>query len=73
VNRNLPEKHEYHVVPNSRFAAGGGHFAFMLCGPAMANAMPQFCRDESSFDRAAFHRQFNKDVLAFFRAGFGDR
>jgi predicted dienelactone hydrolase len=62
VDRNLPAKHEYHVVPNA------GHFAFLIpCPPALAKAVPEICTDAPSFDRAAFHKQFNANVLAFFR------
>jgi predicted dienelactone hydrolase len=68
VDRNLPAKHEYHVVPNS------GHFAFLApCPPALAEAMPEICTDAPGFDRAAFHEQFNAAVLAFFRANLGTR
>jgi hypothetical protein len=62
VDRNLPGKHEYHVVPNS------GHFAFLIpCPPTWAKAVPEICTDAPGFDRFAFHKQFNADVLAFFR------
>jgi predicted dienelactone hydrolase len=67
VNRNLPAKHEYHMVPNS------GHFAFVICPPAMAKAAPEICTDAPGFDRVAFHQQFNADVLAFFQAELRDR
>jgi predicted dienelactone hydrolase len=68
VERNLPAKHEYYVVPNS------GHFAFLtICPPALAKSRPELCTDAPGFDRAAFHQQFNADVLAFFRARLGDR
>jgi predicted dienelactone hydrolase len=63
VDKNLPTKHEYHVVPNS------GHFAFQApCPPALVAELPRICADAGGFDRAAFHRQFNADALAFFQA-----
>jgi predicted dienelactone hydrolase len=63
VDKNLPTKHDYRVVANS------GHFAFLApCSPAMAAELPYICKDAGDFDRAAFHRQFNADVLAFFEA-----
>jgi predicted dienelactone hydrolase len=63
VNKNLPTKHEYYVVPSS------GHFSFLApCPPAMVKELPRLCVDAGGFDRAAFHRQFNAAVLAFFRA-----
>ena len=62
LDANLPAKHEYHVVPNS------GHFAFVPpCPPAMAQAVPELCTDASGFDRAAFHKEFNAAVIAFFQ------
>jgi predicted dienelactone hydrolase len=63
VDKNLPTKHEYHVVPNS------GHFAFLApCPSALVAELPYICKDAGDFDRAAFHRQFNADALAFFQA-----
>jgi predicted dienelactone hydrolase len=68
VDRNLPSQHEYHVVANS------GHFAFLSpCPPALAKAVPEICADMPDFDRVAFHKQFNSDVLTFFRDQLGDR
>jgi predicted dienelactone hydrolase len=29
------------------------------------------CTDAPGFDRVAFHKEFNADVLAFFRANLG--
>ena len=59
----LPVKPEYHVVPNA------GHFAFLApCTPALAAVAPQICRDPQGFDRAAFHREFDPAVVAFFKA-----
>ena len=63
VDKNLPSKHEYHVVSNAV------HFAFLApCSAALAKAVPEICTDAAGFDRVAFHRQFNADVLAFFQA-----
>jgi len=61
VDANLPAQHDYRVVPNS------GHFAFFLCPPAMLQAGSELCADAPGFDRAAFHAEFNAEVLAFFR------
>jgi predicted dienelactone hydrolase len=62
VDRSLPARHEYHVVSNA------GHFAFLIpCPPALAKAVPEACTDMPGFDRVAFHKQFNADVLGFFR------
>ena len=66
VNEHLLEKHEYHVVPKAH------HFAFQLCGPSL-KPVPAFCADAPGFDRAAFHKQFNTDVIGFFRTQLGGR
>jgi predicted dienelactone hydrolase len=63
VYDRLPVKPEYHVVANA------GHFAFLApCSPALAARVPEICHDPEGFDRAAFHREFNRDVVAFFKA-----
>ena len=63
VDKNLPTKHDYHVVPNS------GHFAFLApCPPALVAELPRICADANGFDRIAFHKKFNADALAFFQA-----
>jgi predicted dienelactone hydrolase len=62
VDRNLPARPEYHVVPNS------AHFAFMApCSAEATKALPEICADDGAFDRVAFHAEFNAAVLAFFR------
>jgi predicted dienelactone hydrolase len=63
VYDGLPTKPEYHVVPNA------GHFVFLApCTPAFERIAPEACRDHAGFDRAAFHREFNSAVVAFFTA-----
>jgi len=62
VYEGLPTKPEYHVVPNA------GHFAFLApCTPMTERFAPGICRDPPDFDRAAFHREFNPAVVAFFK------
>jgi predicted dienelactone hydrolase len=62
IDRSLPARPEYHVVPNS------AHFAFVArCSAEGAKALPEICVDAGAFDRAAFHEEFNATVLAFFR------
>jgi predicted dienelactone hydrolase len=62
VDKSLPAPHEYHFVPNA------GHFVFLAPCPAdLAARRPELCVDPPGFDRVAFHKQFNADVLAFFR------
>ena len=68
LDNGLPIKHDYHVVPNS------GHFAFLApCPPALTKARPELCTDAPGFDRLAFHRQFDTEVLAFFRVQLENR
>ena len=63
VYDGLPAKPEYHVVQNA------GHFVFLApCSPQLERVAPEICRDPAGFDRAAFHRDFNPAVVAFFRA-----
>ena len=61
VYQALPVKPDYRVVPNA------GHFVIMVpCSAPMARAVPEICNDAPGFDRVAFHRQFNAEILAFF-------
>jgi predicted dienelactone hydrolase len=61
VRRNLPTPPETHVVP------GAGHYDFLApCSPELAKANPEICTSEPGFDRTAFHRDFDRDVVAFF-------
>jgi len=62
VNRNLPVEHEYHIVPNA------AHFAFLApCPPSLATKRPELCTDAPGFNRVAFHKQFDADVVRFFQ------
>lgn len=52
----------------SHRVAGAGHFAFLApCSAAQAEAAPAICQDAAGFDRAAWHRDFNAAVAAFFK------
>jgi predicted dienelactone hydrolase len=63
VDRNLAAKPELHTVANA------GHFAFLpSCSPGQARALAQICADPEGFDRAAFHGEFDRQVIAFFHA-----
>jgi predicted dienelactone hydrolase len=63
VDKSLRARHEYHFVRNA------GHFVFLAPCPAdLATRRPELCVDPPGFDRVAFHKQFNADVLAFFQA-----
>jgi hypothetical protein len=83
VDANLPAKHEYHVVPNSthfaflficppgleeavRSACRRGLVS--RCSPEPEKNVREICTDTPGFDRVAFHKQFNVDVLTFVQA-----
>ncbi|WP_095202215.1 alpha/beta hydrolase family protein [Mesorhizobium carmichaelinearum] len=58
----LPPTLDFHVVPNAV------HFSFLTpCPPEDARKPSPACIDAPGFDRIAFHKAFNADVLAFFR------
>ena len=59
VRRLLPTPPEYHAVP------GAAHFSFVA--PCPSWLLPMICKDATGFDRAAFHRDFNHSVVAFYR------
>lgn len=62
IRREFPKPAEEHVV------ARAGHYAFLPpCTEALAQQAPQICTDDPSFDRAAFHRDFNREVVEFFK------
>jgi predicted dienelactone hydrolase len=67
IANGLPGQPDIHVLP-------AGHFTFMApCSPQLAAAIPRICTDDPpGFDRAAFHRNFNADVIRFFRAQLGN-
>jgi predicted dienelactone hydrolase len=68
VARSLPGKPDIHNVP-------AGHFVFLApCSPQLAAAIPRICTDVPlGFDRTAFHREFNADVIRFFRENLDRR
>ncbi|WP_158817911.1 serine aminopeptidase domain-containing protein [Methylocapsa sp. S129] len=58
----LPAKPDFHIVANA------AHFAFLTpCPPELLKNQPALCADAAGFDRAAFHREFDAQVLSFFR------
>jgi predicted dienelactone hydrolase len=62
VANELPGKPDFHVVPHSR------HFAFLAPCPAdLTKSAPEICSDGPGFDRTAFHKEFDAEVLTFFR------
>lgn len=50
---------------------GADHWVFTPpCDAERRQAQPWLCADPPGFDRAAFHRTFQADAIAFFRAAF---
>ena len=60
IRELLPTPPEYHAVP------GAGHFSFLA--PCPSWLFPLICKDAKGFDRAAFHRDFNRAVIAFYQS-----
>lgn len=57
----LPRTPDFHVVPNAV------HFSFLASCHKGAGKPSDLCIDRPGFDRVAFHKTFDADVLAFFR------
>lgn len=54
--------------PDYRVAEGAGHFDFLQpCSARLVAAAPAICEPTPGFDRAAFHEQLNREVVAFFK------
>ncbi|MEX3959103.1 alpha/beta hydrolase family protein [Trinickia sp. EG282A] len=63
VRADLPHAPEYHVVANA------GHYDFLPpCDARLSRMRPEICNSLPGFDRAAFHKQFNADVVRSFQA-----
>ncbi|MBB4291035.1 putative dienelactone hydrolase [Rhizobium leguminosarum] len=62
--RVLPEKPDFRIVPNAV------HLSFLTMCPK-TDLSSEACIDAPGFDRAAFHREFNAEVVAFFRRNLG--
>ena len=61
VAGGLPAAPDLHVVPNA------SHYAFLPpCTETRRQFVAFICADEPGFDRAAFHKQFNREVVVFF-------
>ncbi|KQY99052.1 dienelactone hydrolase [Caulobacter sp. Root1455] len=62
VRASLPNA-DYHVVAKAR------HFDFLTpCNDYTRKTLAFLCNSDPSFDRAAFHRDFDASVTAFFKA-----
>ena len=63
VRDDLPHAPEYHLVANA------GHYDFLPpCNTRLSRLRPQICKSLPGFDRAAFHSQFNAEVVQFFQS-----
>jgi predicted dienelactone hydrolase len=61
VAAGLPRTPEVHLVANA------DHFDFLApCPPTLAHMAPVICTSRPGFDRGAFHRDFDREVVAFF-------
>ncbi|MDP2763784.1 MAG: dienelactone hydrolase, partial [Brevundimonas sp.] len=66
IRDRLGRPPEYHRVTDAM------HYDFLPpCAPEMMAALPVLCRSKLGFDRVAFHRIFNREVVRFFREAFG--
>lgn len=62
VRAALPRTPDYHVVANA------GHYEFLPpCNAGLSRKIPEICNSPPGFDRAAFHEQFNAEVVQFFQ------
>lgn len=62
VADELPVKADVHTVPNAQ------HFSFLPpCPDELARSAHDICADPAGFDREAFHKKFNAQVVDFFR------
>ena len=62
IGDRLPARPDFHLV------AHADNWAFIApCTAEQAKSLPRICNDTPSFDRMAFHREFNTAVIAFFR------
>jgi predicted dienelactone hydrolase len=63
VRAGLPRPPDYHQIANA------GHYDFLPpCDARLARMRPDICKSLPGFDRAAFHEQFNAEIVRFFRA-----
>jgi predicted dienelactone hydrolase len=62
VAEELPTRPDFRTVPNAQ------HFSFLpRCPDDMARRARELCTDPPGFDRESFHKEFNVQVLEFFR------
>jgi predicted dienelactone hydrolase len=56
----LPKPPDVHLIPEA------GHFTFLSPCPSVLR-WAWFCKETGSFDRVAFHREFNQSVIEFYQ------
>jgi predicted dienelactone hydrolase len=56
----LPKPPDVHLIPDA------GHFTFLSPCPSVLQ-WAWFCKETGSFDRVAFHREFNQSVIEFYQ------
>jgi len=62
LRSRLPSSPDFHLASNAI------HFSFLpSCSAVEMKESPRICVDAPDFDRAAFHKDFDATVLAFFR------
>lgn len=62
VYEGLNKAPDYRVVPNA------GHFVILApCTAVQARVAPKLCIDRAGFDRRAFHKMLNAEIVSFFR------
>jgi predicted dienelactone hydrolase len=65
-------REEFPILPEEHAVPRAGHYAFLPpCTEALAKQAPQICTDAPGFDRAAFHQDFNKEIVTFFKKTLG--
>ncbi len=66
VREKLGTPPEYHLVKNA------DHFDFLQpCSDEAIRRSPDICLPAPGFDREAFHKDFNREVVRFFRENLG--
>uniref|UniRef100_B0SWF7 PET hydrolase/cutinase-like domain-containing protein n=1 Tax=Caulobacter sp. (strain K31) TaxID=366602 RepID=B0SWF7_CAUSK len=66
VRANLPKAPDYQVVANA------GHFDFLTpCNDQGRATAAAICGSAPGFDRAAFHKDFDREVVGFFKGSLG--
>jgi predicted dienelactone hydrolase len=61
-------REELPAPAEERVVAGAGHNVFLPpCSEGLAKQVPQICNDAPVFDRATFHAEFNREIVAFFK------